>query len=235
MVVGAITGVAGFNPLPPEHPAPDAVLFDMDGLLFDSEAHYRSLFLTMLGEDGYAGEDHHFLQLVGRGWKETIGVLDKDFPGLDGADFVARWKAACDPAAGLLPALKPGVLPLLDWLEARGTAVAIATGSERAVAHGFCDRHGLRARFGAIVAHEDVARGKPHPEPFLTAAAALGVAPEHCLALEDSPNGVRSAAAAGIPVVFVPDLIAPTEEIRRLSLGVANDLVAVRDWLAALD
>ena len=88
--------------------------------------------------------------------------------------------------------------------------------------------HGLVGRFDAIVASGDYARGKPSPDPFLRAAELLGEAPDNCVALEDSHNGVRSAAAAGMRTIMVIDLLPPTEEIRSLCYLVANDLHEVR-------
>lgn len=220
--------------LPLDREPPEAILFDMDGLLFDSETLYRSIYYDLLQDAGHSANEANFAKLVGRGWEETVGVLEADFPGLNGVDFVARWKHACHPDRSPLPDIKPGVGALLDLLDARGIAAAVATGSERVVAHGFLDHHGLRHRFLALIAQEDTARGKPHPEPFLTAATALGCKPSQCMVLEDSWNGLRSAAAAGIPAIFVPDMIAPTEEIRRLALAVARDLNEVGEWLGRL-
>ncbi len=77
------------------------------------------------------------------------------------------------------------------------------------------------------------AQGKPHPEPFLKAAAALRVAPQDCLALEDSHNGVRSASSAGMMTIMVPDMLDPTEEMRTLTVRIARDLHEVRELLAA--
>ncbi len=87
---------------------------------------------------------------------------------------------------------------------------------------------GIAGRFETIVGAGDYAAGKPAPDPFLTAAARLGVAPQACLALEDSHNGVRSAGAAGMMTVMVPDLLSATEEIRALCTLVADDLLEVR-------
>jgi beta-phosphoglucomutase-like phosphatase (HAD superfamily) len=89
----------------------------------------------------------------------------------------------------------------------------------------------LVGRFDAIVASGDYARGKPAPDPYLKAAEVLGVAPENCLALEDSPAGIRSASVAGMQVIMVPDLIIPTDEIQSLCNLVANTLHEVLDYL----
>ena len=83
---------------------------------------------------------------------------------------------------------------------------------------------GILPRFQAVIARGDYARGKPHPDPFLTAAAALGVDPADCLALEDSHNGVRAASAAGMMTVMVPDLLEATAEMRGLCVAVRASL-----------
>ncbi|MEO8114567.1 MAG: HAD family hydrolase, partial [Phenylobacterium sp.] len=93
--------------------------------------------------------------------------------------------------------------------------------------------HGLLERFDAILASGDYPRAKPHPDPFLKAAEALGVAPEDCLALEDSHNGVRAAAAAGMMTIMVPDLLHPTAEMHELCVRIARDLHEVRELLVA--
>ncbi len=88
--------------------------------------------------------------------------------------------------------------------------------------------HGLADRFHHIVAHDDCERHKPDPDPFLKAAGLLGVQPQHCLALEDSHDGVRAASTAGMMTVIVPDLLPVTEEMRALCLHIAGDLHDVR-------
>ena len=88
-------------------------------------------------------------------------------------------------------------------------------------------------RFDALITRDVQRIGKPHPEPFLLAAQALSVAPEDCLALEDSHNGVRAAAAAGMMTVMVPDMLDPTEEMHTLCVRIARDLHEVRGWISA--
>jgi HAD superfamily hydrolase (TIGR01509 family) len=114
--------------------------------------------------------------------------------------------------------LKAGVVELLDQLDEMGLPRAICTSSSREEVEHNLLLHALTHRFHAVVAAGDYAQGKPHPEPFMRAAEVLGVAPEDCLALEDSHNGVRSAAAAGMRTVMVPDLLPATDEIRSLCI-----------------
>jgi HAD superfamily hydrolase (TIGR01509 family) len=102
----------------------------------------------------------------------------------------------------------------MDMLDSLGTPFALATSSGRPWVDKHFTAHGLEARFRAVVARGDVINGKPDPEPYLKAAAALAVAPDEVLAIEDSPTGIRSAHAAGMMTVLAPDLIQPDEETR---------------------
>src|SRR6185436_6369597 len=103
----------------------------------------------------------------------------------------------------------------------------VATSSARPTVERHLQRHRLDGRFHGIAAHGDYERHKPHPDPFLKAAALLGVAPQDCLAVEDSHHGVRSASSAGMMTVMVPDLLPATDEICALCLHVVPDLQAV--------
>lgn len=120
--------------------------------------------------------------------------------------------------------LKPGVLELLELLDERHLPRAIATTSAHPTVRHHLEVHGLSGRFHHIVAAGDYAQHKPAPDPFLKAAGRLGVEPGLCLALEDSHNGVRAAASAGMMTAMVPDLLEPTADIARLCAAVIAGL-----------
>jgi HAD superfamily hydrolase (TIGR01509 family) len=211
---------------------PAAVVFDMDGLLFDTEQLYAKAILTAAAEVGCAMSHDVFLQLVGRSREVNHRFLIEHY----GADYplealIAAWGRHFRLLADAGLPLKPGAAELLDLLDELGLPRAIATSSTHATVQRNLISLGLSERFHGVVAHGDYANGKPSPDPFLTAAERLGVAPALCLALEDSHNGVRSAAAAGMMTVMVPDLIPPTDEICGLCTLVVADLHAVRHLL----
>ena len=210
---------------------PAAVIFDMDGLLFDSEKLYQEAVLLAATEGGYAVAGHVFGRTVGLPWAQSRSLLlahfGEHFP-VD--EFEAAWIRHFWVIAETRLTVKPGVLELLDTLDEFNVPRAIATSSSHQTVERHLTAHDLKGRFHAIVGHGDYATGKPAPDPFLKAAERLEIVPGHCLALEDSHNGVRSAAAAGMMTIMVPDLLEPTDEMRDLCLHIALDLHEVR-WL----
>jgi HAD superfamily hydrolase (TIGR01509 family) len=211
---------------------PAALLLDMDGLLIDTERLYLEVNVLAAAELGYALAPETNLGMVG----VAIDGCRRLLAEAHGAAF--PFERFRDLGYELLEArmadgvpVKPGAVELVAWAKGEGVPVAVATSTRRERARHHLERVDLLHRLDALVTRDDVVAAKPAPEPYLTAAGLLGVAPGAALALEDSANGVRSAAAAGVPVVMVPDVLAPTEELRGLALGVVPDLHAV---LAAL-
>ncbi|WP_340644490.1 HAD family hydrolase, partial [Phenylobacterium sp.] len=147
--------------------------------------------------------------------------------------FHASWRLHFWRVAENRVAMKPGVPELLDLLDQARLPRAIATSSSAPTVARHLTTHGLTDRFDQIVCRGDYEHGKPAPDPFLAAARRLGVEPRFCLALEDSPIGVRSASAAGMMTVMVPDLLEPTEALAALCVLVARDLHQVHDLVQA--
>jgi HAD superfamily hydrolase (TIGR01509 family) len=214
---------------------PEAVVFDMDGLLFDTETIAREAMIAAALRLGYEMPEQVFLAMVGLPEDASREHLRHHY----GNDFDVDtyWSETDSDFRKLLIGrkfLKAGVMELLELLDHTGLRRAIVTSSQHAHVQRNLSLHDLLGRFHLVVAHGDYPRGKPNPDPFLTAAAKLEIAPENCLALEDSLNGIRSASAAGMMTIMVPDLIQPTDEIRKLCLRVARDLHEVRELLQAI-
>jgi HAD superfamily hydrolase (TIGR01509 family) len=192
-------------------PLPAAVLFDMDGLLVDTEhTWFRAETEVMARLGGPWGPEHQQV-LVGGPLPATVRYM-RDLAGSDvPPETVARWLLA-DMAARLRRGVtyRPGARELLHALRVAGVPCGLVSASYRtlmdAVLAAVGDHH-----FAVTVAGDEVVRTKPHPEPYLTAAAALGLAPRRCVVLEDSPTGVAAAEAAGCVTVAVPSVapIAP--------------------------
>jgi HAD superfamily hydrolase (TIGR01509 family) len=214
---------------------PAAVLFDMDGLLLDTEAISRSTMIAAMAEQDLVMTEADFIPLVGvpddvnRVHLANVYGADFDYDGM--RVIQARIKAE---QWGDERPLKLGARRIVEAVAAMGLPAAVATSSHRINAAAHLGHMGLRPFFKAVLTRDDVANGKPHPDLYLAAAAALGMAPGNCLALEDSHNGVRAAHAAGVPVIMVPDLLPPTDEMHAKALAIAPNLDVVCDWLNAV-
>ena len=211
-----------------------AVVFDMDGLLVDTET---VMLAAMEGAAAAIGREMPFAvfqRMVGLTHAQSDQILIEHF----GAGFVledfltaVRQRVMTSFEAGV--ALKAGVIELLDHLDEIALPRAICTSSSRAAVDLHLGPSGVVPRFHHFVTKDVVVNGKPHPEPYLKAAAALGLDPRDCLALEDSHNGVRAAAGAGMMTIMVPDLLDPTEEMHGLCVRIARDLHEVHELLKA--
>ena len=212
-----------------------AVVFDMDGLLFDTESLYRDATIATAREAGHDMPLELYLSTIGTPLQGTREIFEAHYGA--GFGFDAFWAKARQRFATKVETqlrLKAGVIELLALLDELALPRAIATSSHHEHAQHHLGAFDLTHRFHAIVAHGDYARGKPHPEPFLTAAERLGVAPAHCLALEDSWHGVRAASAAGMMTIMVPDLMNATPEMEALCAHIAADLHEVCGLMKAV-
>lgn len=216
--------------------APRAAVFDMDGLLFDTETLAREAAEEACRALGRAPmADALYLRLIGHAWPANRELLLREWGDAAEVDALqGAWgRAFGDLAEARGIPLKPGAREALDLCDELRLPRAIATSSGPEAVRRNLLRNGLAGRFDAAVALGDYARPKPAPDPYLAAAGRLGVAPALCLALEDSPTGARAAAAAGMAVVVVPDLLHPPGEVLALCAGVARDLHEVAAALRA--
>lgn len=213
---------------------PAAVIFDMDGLIFDTESLYQESFLAAATAGGHDLPAAVIQSTIGVPWaRSRVLLLEEMGPDFPVDQYFAHMTGHFDRLAATQLRLKPGVVELLDLLDHFEMPRCIATSSAHATVQSHLAAHGLTDRFHAVVGHGDYLASKPAPDPFLTAAKRLGVAPALCLALEDSHNGVRSASAAGMMTFMVPDLLGPTPEIETLCTGIVGDLHAVRALIQA--
>ena len=184
-----------------------AVLFDMDGLLVDTEPLWLETETEVMARLGapWTPEDQH--ALLGGSMAGSVGYMLARATRPAPPETVARWMIegvlARVRAGGV--AVRPGVRELLAEVAAAGVPHALVTSSQRVFAEAVLDATGIT--FPVTVCAQDVTAGKPDPEPYLYAAKLLDVDPVRCVALEDSPNGVASATAAGCRVLAVPSLV----------------------------
>ena len=215
---------------------PTAVIFDMDGLMLDTEPLAARAWTDAAIALGIAFDHAVTASLVGRNFADCRAVIVAHH----GADYpvdplMQAWHVAYDAIVareGI--ALKPGLVELLAWLDGMGVRKAVATSTRRSRAQAKLARTALAERFDALVGGDEPARGKPAPDIFVLAATRLGVAAAECVVLEDSEPGIRGAIAAGMTPLLVPDGIEPSASLAALAPLVFDDLHAVRAHLAAL-
>jgi HAD superfamily hydrolase (TIGR01509 family) len=210
-------------------------IFDMDGLLLDTERLIVGAWDALAMEEGLDRERirQTCIACIGinlQAVEEVVKVkLGADFPYWTYRREVHRRIAEDLNGAPML--VKKGAFELLEYLKRTGMPAVVASSSPKAVVEEELRDAGLLPYFENISGGEDAARSKPAPDLFLKAAAAMDVPPENCLVLEDSYNGIRAAHAAGMMSVMVPDLLPPTEEMAGLYTALAPDLGAVAEML----
>lgn len=204
-----------------------AALFDMDGLLLDTEA----LTIDCMQETARAFDlpdlSETFIGMVGLRSDLAMAVLKGGLNGaMDAEAFTADAGARIAERRTHGIPVKPGVRELLQILRAQGTPCALATSSRTETAESYLAQTGLNRFFDTLTGGDRVMHAKPHPEIYLTAAASIGIDPKKTVAFEDSEPGVRAAHAARACVVQVPDLIAPSDDLRALCHHIAPDVLS---------
>ena len=213
----------------------EAVLFDMDGLLIDTEAAYLDA-LQDAARDLEVQMSMEFCHsMIGISGRECDVMIQGLYgPGFRLDHFRERFTGHARRRLEAHLPVNPGVVEMLDFLAARGLRLAVATGSGRVTAERHLGRAGLIDRFAAVATRDDVENAKPAPDVYLEAARRLGVAPERCIAFEDSNVGLTAAHAAGTMAFMVPDILPPLPEVRAKCLRVFDDLHEARRLLEEL-
>ena len=212
-----------------------AVIFDMDGLLLDTERLALRTFNETCSEFGIGAQHDLFRKLIGRNQASGDEILRAELHGqVDIGVFGKVWNRKYTELTTDRPIpVKPGATELLAHLGCREVPLAVATSTNSNVAQRKLKGAGILQHFRLVVGGEQVAHGKPYPEIYTRAALDLGVEPQACIAVEDSENGVRAAVAAGMTVLQVPDLVPPSPELLRLGHTVLPDLHHVLELLSA--
>jgi HAD superfamily hydrolase (TIGR01509 family) len=213
-----------------------AVIFDMDGLMLDSQRIATEVWKSAVEAFGYRLTDETRLSLIGRTISDTNAILrsafGSNFPINEIRRLATEEFSALTRDSGI--PVKRGLRELLDFLDQKHLQTAVATSTSRYYCLRSLQRSDLAHRFKVIVCGDEVPQGKPAPDIFLRASELLDVVPERCVVLEDSYAGVRAAHNARMIPIMVPDLKEADDEMRALAHAVVSDLTAAKDVIQKL-
>ena len=213
-----------------------SVVFDMDGVLFDSERLYGRAWRQVGARWNLPGMEDTIRRCIGRnGGDIRVFLQEKYGPDFDAGTFMLETLQAYQDIVDRsgLP-LKPGAREILEWLRTKNMKIALATSSGKDGTAQNLRGAGLAPYFDAVVTGDMVMSGKPAPDIYLLACRLLGAAPSDCFAVEDSPNGIRSAHAAGLRTILVPDVAEIQPEIDKLSFKTFDSLFDVLEYFKSL-
>ena len=212
-----------------------AVIFDMDGLLFDTEIVYYEASQMVADQMGFPYDKELYLKYLGVSDEEVWANYHQIFASFGKNNVQKFINDAYEEtirrfSLGAVQ-LKPGVIELLDFLEEHRIPKVVASSNQRHIIELLLEKNQLTNYFETIVSAENVKRAKPNPEIFLLAHEYLGTKKQETLVLEDSKNGILAAASAEIPVIMIPDLLAPSEDLQQKTLAVLSSLHEVPGYL----
>ncbi|MGN0666988.1 MAG: HAD family hydrolase [Huintestinicola sp.] len=210
-----------------------AVIFDMDGTIIDTEKYYREFWPKALAEFGYQMTDEQVLSIRSLG-RPFAPMRFREWYGED-FDYYAvrdrRKEMMAEHIRKVGITIKPGAVEILTELKMRGIPAAIATASDMERTEKYLEEVGLKGYFSKLISAVMVKEGKPSPDIYLYACEQLGLRPEECIAVEDSPNGIISAYKAGCRVIMVPDQTPPDDSISGYLYACADTLDKIADYL----
>ena len=210
----------------------NAVIFDMDGVLIDTEKHYNKAWREAAARAGFTEFTREHALMLRSLDARLAAKLMKDIFG-EAFDYYAIRETRRAIVAERLEKYglekKTGIDEILAFLHSRGIKAAVATATPIELTLEHLEKIGVKDKFDKIVSAKQVENGKPAPDVYLYAFEQIGEKPEDCIAVEDSPNGIRAAYAAGCKAVMVPDLTGPDEEVLPMLYGVADTLIGLED------
>lgn len=213
-----------------------AVIFDMDGVILNTEPLLAKYWCMAAREFGFPMEYEQALTLRSMCEKYASPFLKKTFgESFDYRTVRARRKELMNrniEENGL--ELKPGIKELLDYIDTTELKAAVATATDMERAERYLKSVGLYERFDKICCGPMVKNGKPDPDLYLFAAEQIGISPSECIAIEDSPNGIKSAYGAGMNTIMVPDLSQPDSELEKMLFRKCDSLIEIIGILSSI-
>lgn len=215
----------------------DLIIFDMDGLMFDTEKISYEAWKGAASLYHYEIDRAMFEKTIGANLNRTREIFIEHFGDSFPFDLVrdARVKLSEDLIKANGVPVKKGLYELIQYLDQTVVKMAVATSTSRKRALGLLESAQIEHYFDYILCGDEIEHSKPNPEIFLKVAEKLGCAPNKCLVLEDSESGIKAAYAAGMVPVMIPDLKEPSEAVQSLLFRRMNDLSEVKSFLLTLD
>ena len=208
-------------------------IFDMDGLMFDTEQIWQKNWKLIADEMGVTLAEDFKYNICGTSGALMNSVIEKYYGVEDGSAIAADCKKRVHDDLMEFTPEKPGVHEILEFFRDAGVRIAVASSSSVEQIRRNLQNTNTEEFIEVIVSGSELKRGKPEPDIFLAAAERLGIDPQECYVFEDAFNGVKAGHAAGCCTIMIPDQMHPTEEIRALADAVCGSLVEARDLLAS--
>jgi len=211
-----------------------AIIFDMDGLIFDTESVWKKAYKVANKKFHTHLSEKYRQKFCGIKEEECIKIMQEDHPALNAEEYrVFTYEYVTNEYETKGSKIKKGFLTLISYLKDNNIPTALVTGSKFCRITTLFGHHKVdyNKMFDVILSSENYKNGKPHPEPYLLASEKLGISPNECLVLEDSSNGIISANKAGCKSIMVVDLIKPTKEVANMCLKVVRNLESVKKYL----
>lgn len=216
----------------------EAVIFDMDGLMFDTESVYYQANQNIADDLGMDYSIEDYKEFIGAGDNIYFPEMEKRFAHVQGIDtFRERSVAELEKmfSAGTIQT-QPGLIELLDYLKAQGITTVVASSTRRTLVEELLDKTEVRSYFADYIGGDEVAETKPNPEIFEKAFEKTGAAhKENVLILEDSKNGILAANGAGITVIHIPDLVTLDEETQQKTDAIYDSLHEVIEHIEKIN
>lgn len=202
----------------------EGAIFDMDGLLFDTENIYQETWKELAAENGVVLNEDFVGDICGTSGAHMCRVIEKHYGVLDGSIIMEECMKRVRQKLSVHVPKKQGTDRIIKAFHDRGVRIAVASSSYPEQIEGNLALAGIREYFDAVVSGKEVEHGKPEPDIFLLAADRIGCAPENCYVFEDSENGIRAGKAAGCTAIMIPDILKPSDEIREIADGIYESL-----------
>lgn len=209
-------------------------IFDMDGVLFDTERVYQQTWHEIAAERGMELGNGFLEAITGTSGAHMCQVLEEFYRVADGAAIAKECMGRVREKLSVHVPVKEGVYEILEFFRERGMKTAVASSSLPQQIEANLQKAGIKDYFSEIVSGTEVEHGKPAPDIFLRAAERIGSRPQECFVFEDSGNGIKAGYAAGCITIMVPDLIEPSPRIRQCCSRICKSLVEAREEVSGM-